>query len=337
MTADNFSELDDIGFLRETALFRDMPESVIQTIMTQGRTLEFGTGQLVVKQKTRGDSLFVVKSGVVEVVNPGEGPPLAYLGRGESFGEMALLTDSERSADVRVPQQAELLVIDRALFDDLMTNYSGFAAQMAVILAHRLVAVLEDLPDRDVKRELQGDLTFFDLATVVQTLISSSQSGVMTLSVDKAMVAQLFFRSGNISRAYYGHRRVDEAVHHLFQALPGGQFLFENRADDAVVDGPDPGITVPAMALMMDSVRLQDELKILLEELPADKTLLERNVDKLVWGEAEGQADAHQVWGCLHAPVTVGELFDRSHACHFHTASIIAALLQTEQIRPVLG
>ncbi len=337
MTADDFGELDDISFLRDTALFRDMPESVIQTIVTEGRTITFGTGQLVVKKKTPGDSLFVVKSGVVEVVNPAEGPPLAYLGRGESFGEMALLTSSERSADVRVPQRAELLLIDRALFDDLMTNHSGFAAQMAVILAHRLVAVLEDLPDREVKRELQGDLGYFDLATVVQTLISSSQSGVMTLSIDKTMVAQLFFQGGNIFRACYGQRRGDEAVHHLFQALPGGQFLFESRADDAVADGPDPGITVPAMALMMDSVRLQDELKILLEELPADNTLLERNADKLVWTETKGQADAHQIWECLQAPVTVGELFDRSHVCHYHTARIVAGLLQTEQIKPAMG
>ncbi|TDI36869.1 MAG: cyclic nucleotide-binding domain-containing protein [Acidobacteria bacterium] len=337
MTADDTRKLDDISFLRETALFRDMPESVIQTIVSQGQTLSFGTGQLVVKKKTAGDSLFIVKSGVVEVVNPAEGAPLAYLGRGESFGEMALLTNSERSADVRVPQDAELLVIDRALFDDLMTNHSGFAAQMAVILARRLVAVLEDLPDREMKRELQGDLAYFDLATVIQTLISASQSGVMTLSIDKTMVAQIFFQSGNICRAYYGHRRGDEAVHHLFQALPGGKFLFESRADDAVTDGPDPGITVPAMALMMDSVRLQDELKMILEELPADNTLLERNADKLVWTEDEGQADARQIWASLQAPVSLGDLFDRSHACHYHTASIIAGLLQTEQIKPALG
>ena len=33
------------------------------------------------------------------------------------------------------------------------------------------------------------DLTYFDLATVIQTLISASQSGVMTLSIDKTMVA----------------------------------------------------------------------------------------------------------------------------------------------------
>lgn len=336
MATEDFGELDDIGFLREAALFEDMPESVIRTIVNQGETVEFGTGEVVVHKGDPGDSLFVVKNGVVEVVNPGEGPPLAYLGRGDSFGEMALLTDSDRSADVRVPQHAELLVIDRALFDDLMTNHPGFASQLAVILAHRLVTVLEDLPDQHSKKELQGDLRFFDLGTVVQTLISSSQSGVMTLSEGKELIAQLYFHNGNIYRAQYAHRTGDEAVHHLFQAEPAGEFLFESKSAESVADGPDPGITIPAMALMMDSVRLQDELKILLEELPADNTVIARNADALEWEDDEGQADARQVWGCLHSPMTIRELFERAHSCHYHTARILTRLLQTGQVKPAV-
>ena len=337
MTAEDFGELDDISFLSEAALFEDMPESVIRTIVTQGETAELGAGELVVKKGEPGDSLFVVKSGVVEVVNPADGPPLAYLGRGDSFGELALLTSSERSADVRVPQQAELLVVDRALFEDLMANHPGFASQLAVILAHRLVGVLEDLPNRESKKELQGDLKYFDLGTIVQTLIGASQSGVMTLSSGKEPVAQLYFQNGNVSGAQYGHRHGDEAVHHLFQAEPEVEFLFESKGAESFADGPDPRITVPAMALMMDSVRLQDELKVLLEELPADNTVIQRNVDALDWSDDEGQADARQVWGCLRSPKTVAELFEKAHSCHCHTARILARLLQTEQVRPAVA
>ena len=337
MAADGFGELDDIGFLKEAALFRDMPESVIRTIVTQGTPAEYGTGELIVKKGDPGDSLFVVKSGVVEVSSPTESaPPLAYLGRGDTFGEMALLTGSERSADVRVPQHAELLVIDQALFEDLMTNHPGFASQIAKMLAARLVSVLEDLPEHSSKKELQGDLKFFDLATVVQTLISSSQTGVMTLSVGKDQVAQLYFQNGNIYRAHYAHRRGDEAVHHLFQALPDAEFLFESKGAEAVADGPDPGITVPAMALMMDSVRLQDELKMLLDDLPAETAVLKRNKDALDWDDAEAQADAHHLWGLLHSPTSIGDLFERAHSCHYHTAKILARLLESGQIRPAV-
>lgn len=337
MTTEDFGELDDLGFLREAELFRDMPDSVIRTIVNQGETTLYSAGSLVVRKGDAGDSLFVVKSGVVEVINPGEGQPLAYLGRGECFGDLALLTGSSRTADIRVPQQAELLVIDRALFQDLMTNHPGFASQLAVILARRLVEVLEDLPERESRKELQGDLRYFDLATVVQTLISSGQTGVMTLSAGRDRLAELYFQNGNIYRANFAHRRGDEAVHHLFQAQLQGEFKFESRGAEIVVDGPDPGITVPAMALMMESVRLQDELKVLLEELPAASTLLERNAEALLWTETEGQADARQLWGCLHAPVSVEELFERAHSCRYHTARILTHLLQTEQVRPILG
>jgi CRP-like cAMP-binding protein len=337
MSTEDFGELDDIGFLREAELFRDMPDSVIRTIVSQGETSRYEAGDVVFQKGDPGDSLFVVKSGVVEIANPGEGPPLAYLGRGDCFGELALLTGSQRNAEVRVPQQAELLVIDRSLFDDLMANHTGFAMQLSIILARRLVGVLEDLPDRASKKELQGDLQYFDLATVVQTLISSSQTGVMTLSENEEVLARLYFQNGNIYRAHFGHRRGDEAVHHLFQTELEGGFLFESRGVEPVADGPDPGITVPAMALMMDSVRLQDELKVLLEELPAPSTKLERNRPSLSWTEDEGQADARQIWGCLHAPLTVGEIFERAHSCGYHTARIITRLLQTEQVKPSLS
>jgi CRP-like cAMP-binding protein len=337
MTGQDFGELDDIGFLQDAELFRDMPDSVIRTIVSQGQTMHFGSGQIVVRRGDPGDSLFVVKSGVVEVSNPGEGPPLAYLGRGDFFGDLALLTGSERNADVRVPQEAELLVIDRDLFDDLMANHNGFGSQLALILARRLVSVLENLPDRTSKRELQGDLQYFDLATVVQTLISSGQSGVMTLSSDADTVAQLYFQNGNIYRAHFGHRRGDEAVHHLFQTQLAGEFLFESKGVAPLVDGPDPGITVPAMALMMDSVRLQDELKVLLEELPAWSTVLERNRPSLSWTEDESQADARQIWACLHTSARVSELFEKANACHYHAARIVTRLLQTEQIRPAIS
>ncbi len=333
MTSGDFGELDDIGFLREAELFRDMPESVIRTILSEAKSGPHSAGETIVRKGEPGESLFLVKTGVVEVIR--DGSPVAYLGRGECFGELALLTSSERNADVRVPQQAELLEIDRTLFDDLMANHAGFGAQLCTILAKRLQAVMEHQPkELDNKKELQGDLQYFDLATVIQTLIGSTQTGVMTLSSLEDTVAEMYFQNGNIYRAHYGHRRGDEAVHHLFQAQPQGQFHFESQGEDVVVDGPDPGVTVPAMALMMDSVRLQDELKTLLEELPAETTVLERKAPSLTWADTEGQADARQVWGCLHNPLSITEVMDRAHSCHYHTARILTRLLQTEQVRP---
>lgn len=339
MESEAFGELDDIGVLREAELFHSMPESVIRTILLQSKTLTFSAGALVVRRGHPGDSLFVIKSGVVEVLSPAEGDearPLAYLGRGECLGELAILTDSPRHADVRVPEQAELIVISKNLFQDLMANHSGFGSRLCVILAHRLVKLLQNLPADSGNKELQGSLQYFDLATVVQTLVTSAQSGTMRIESEGQAVGKLVFHRGNINRVTFRHRQGDEAVHQLFQAKLDGKFLFTSSEDAEPEEDPDPNITVPAMALVLDSVRLQDELETLRDKLPPKPRLLERAENELHWPDRKGKAEVEAIWAKLNAPTSVGELLDASPSCHYHAAIALLSLLESEQVMPAL-
>ncbi len=339
MDTEAFGELDDVNALREAELFRNMPDSLIRTILLQAQTLQMSAGSWVVRQGEPGNSVFVVKSGVVEISSPseeGERRSLAYLGRGECLGELAILTDSNRTADARVPQKAELIVIEKKLFFELMHDHPGFASQLCVILAHRLIKLLQNLPTHDSK-ELQGSLRFFDLATVIQTLITSSQSGVMKLVDSGETAGLLVFQNGNIARASYGHRNGDEAVHQLFQVSLTSDFHFTTRESTPDEESPDPTITAPAMALVLDSVRLQDELATLAGRIPPPPTLLERTDNDLRWTEDAGRKVAEQVWERLKVPTTVGELLDATSGCHYHATAVLIQLIETEQIMPVLA
>ena len=339
MESTDFGELDDIDLLREAELFSSMPESVIRTIMLQARVVRLPAESWVVRRGDPGDSLFVVKSGVVEVLGAtedGEPRPLAYLGRGECLGELAILTEMPRHADVRVPEQAELMVIEKDLFQDLMDNHPGFGNQLCIILARRLAKLLQDIPAGTSKKELQGSLRYFDLATVIQTLIGSGQSGLMSLTTDGAHTGTLYFQSGNIAKAQFGHRKGDEAVHQFFQVRLDADFLFTSSDETPQEANTDPDITMPSMALMLDSVRLQDELAVLLQKLPDSKTLLERTDSALKWPEPDGQKHAEELWEQLKIPATVGELLDGSTCCHYHVAAALLRLLETEQLMPAL-
>ncbi len=85
----------DPAFLRDSELFENQPGEVIRAVLAQGQLLEFGPGDVVFRQGDQGDRLFVVKSGVLEVVaTPSDGSEpvvVAYLGTGEVIGELALL------------------------------------------------------------------------------------------------------------------------------------------------------------------------------------------------------------------------------------------------------
>ena len=135
----------DPGFLRNSELFESQPDEVVRAVLAQGRLLEFGPGEIVFRQGERGDRLYVVKTGVLEVLSTptdaNEPVPIAYLGTGEVLGELALLTGSVRSATVRSPEHAELFAVDRAVFIDLMDSLPAFSRNLCVVLAKRLERV----------------------------------------------------------------------------------------------------------------------------------------------------------------------------------------------------
>src|ERR687888_288780 len=64
----------------------------------------------------RGDALFIIETGLVEVIlvsATGEVTVLTRLGPGEAFGEMAVLTGEPRSAGIRAVSPTTVRVIER--------------------------------------------------------------------------------------------------------------------------------------------------------------------------------------------------------------------------------
>jgi CRP-like cAMP-binding protein len=73
-------------------------------------------GEPIVVQGEMGDSMYVVQSGKVEVVQQslnGSEQHLAYLDAGDFFGEMAVFEKEVRSATVRAAGEARVLRVDK--------------------------------------------------------------------------------------------------------------------------------------------------------------------------------------------------------------------------------
>jgi NADH dehydrogenase len=85
----------------------------------------FEPGQVVFREGDRGDWLYVVTEGEVEVLkNGGAAEPTALrrLGPGECFGEIALVSDRPRSATVRATCATNVLAVDREAFQALFAT-----------------------------------------------------------------------------------------------------------------------------------------------------------------------------------------------------------------------
>ncbi len=323
----------DPAFLRDSELFENQPAEVIRAVLAQGQLLEFGPGDVVFRQGDQGDRLFVVKSGVLEVVaTPSDGAEpvvVAYLGVGEVIGELALLTGSPRSATVRSPEHAELFAVDKAVFFDLMDILPAFSRNLCVVLAKRLETTTLKVP-RASGKQLQGNLQYFDLATVIQTLIGSHQTGALVVTEDKHKVAEISFFRGNITRARYRQLVGDDAVFQLFQSTVEGDFSFTGR-DVQEEDGRSE-ISMPAISLLMESVRLQDELPLLKERLSNPRRVLRQKAAHLSWEEPDTIELAAAVWSRLKRGASVEDLqreIPRSSHAIYRT---VVTLLDGDQI-----
>jgi CRP/FNR family cyclic AMP-dependent transcriptional regulator len=101
---------------------------------------EFRAGEVLFREGERGEDMYVVQSGTVQILKHvgGADRPLATLGRGEFLGEMAILNGKPRTATAVVLETAKCLVIDAATLEQMIANNTEIALRLVKKLARRL-------------------------------------------------------------------------------------------------------------------------------------------------------------------------------------------------------
>lgn len=100
----------------------------------------FAAGTVLFREGEPGDEMYVIHSGLVRITRTvGQKETLlAELPAGEFFGEMAIITDSPRSATATVSQDAQLIVIDGHTFEAMIRGSTEIALRLIKRLAQRL-------------------------------------------------------------------------------------------------------------------------------------------------------------------------------------------------------
>ena len=98
------------------------------------------SGENVIKQGEKGDCLYVIQEGKVEVVDEsGEDEiKLAELGETEFFGEMGLFEKDVRSCTVRAVGDAKIMTIDKKNFYKTIQNDPSLAYRLLEKMSNRL-------------------------------------------------------------------------------------------------------------------------------------------------------------------------------------------------------
>jgi CRP/FNR family transcriptional regulator, cyclic AMP receptor protein len=110
--------------------------------------VRFPAGQVLFNYGDPGDSLYVIRSGEVEVFfkdDTGERIVLETAKAGEVFGELSLLDGGPRTASVVATQDLEALRVDRANLDHFLQRHPAATLDLLTAMGRRLRATSEKL------------------------------------------------------------------------------------------------------------------------------------------------------------------------------------------------
>jgi putative peptide zinc metalloprotease protein len=123
------AELRRLGMLRQIPLFEGFNSSLLQAISRRLAARQVQAGEAVFHQGDPGGEFCLIESGKVSVQIDGE--ERATLGTGEYFGEIALLTNSPRTATVIALQPLSLLQLDARDFNQLIAESEAMRQAVA--------------------------------------------------------------------------------------------------------------------------------------------------------------------------------------------------------------
>ena len=127
-----------------------LPPDIVQLKIERSASFgreHFEPQEIIFRQGDRGDRLYIIIDGEIEIVKeePGHGAKvIGRLGSGACFGEMALVNDNPRMATARTVTKVNLLSVDRDTFHALFAHHPPLRRMFQMLIDERLRAGADD-------------------------------------------------------------------------------------------------------------------------------------------------------------------------------------------------
>jgi len=122
-------QLRRLQLLERVPLFAGLSRRQLGKLLVKFFEKHYEAGEIVFPEGAAGKALFIILDGRISIVRAWRGgeQPLAVLGPGAHFGELALIDDLPRSATARADEPSILLILYKSHFDELIEGHSAIA------------------------------------------------------------------------------------------------------------------------------------------------------------------------------------------------------------------
>ncbi len=182
------SELDKIQFLRQVALFRSLSDKALLDLSAITIEQTVATKNVVFKEGDKGDALYIVKSGKVNILkrnSAGVDSVLVSLGKGAVIGDMAIIDEQPRSASVATIQDTVFLIITKDDFRNLLAQEPEISFQILKLSTERLRATSMHLKELEASTNQMEDVI-----RVITKIARKSNLLSLNASIEAARVGE---------------------------------------------------------------------------------------------------------------------------------------------------
>jgi voltage-gated potassium channel len=121
--------------ISRVSLFKGCSQDCLKEAAEELEQVYFTPGQHIIKKGDHGEEMFLIGHGEVEVCDGDR--HIARLGDGACFGEMALLADEKRGADVKASSHCDMFRLSRKRFQHLLSRHGDLQANVELIIRQR--------------------------------------------------------------------------------------------------------------------------------------------------------------------------------------------------------
>ncbi|KAF9123010.1 hypothetical protein BGW39_009331 [Mortierella sp. 14UC] len=158
-SSDSFAKSDIHNAIHKVPLFQSCSSEVIHMLSLKVEPRTYNLGQTIIRRGEIGREMFFVISGIVEVLSDDNLRVLARFREGQFFGEIAVLLDVPRIANVKAVSQVEVFVLTKENLEAVFEAVPG-AAETITAEGNRLYNNWLIQNSRiNAEQGMQGDLT----------------------------------------------------------------------------------------------------------------------------------------------------------------------------------
>jgi CRP-like cAMP-binding protein len=132
----------DVKHLDSIALFSGLSKEQKQEVARQADEIDVDAGKRLVSEGRFGYEFFVIEDGKAEVIRDNQ--QIAELGPGDFFGEMALLGDTVRNADVVTSTAMTAMVMTDTAFRALARKMPEVAEEIRAACRRRTAELVSN-------------------------------------------------------------------------------------------------------------------------------------------------------------------------------------------------